>query len=210
MTKMGVIRVVFGVAASIGLFVVASGHSATGIPDPCISTSYTEVPGELLVCPVGDGGTLGELGAVVHIRILDSYGDPIPTIPATDFWLAGCYDGLELCPPWVWANSVTNSNGETTISGAIRAGGCDNGLVVYVQGVKLVGGPLCAVPQCLPIRVRSPDFNRDLVVDLIDLSRFARSYLVPTFEPCVDLNFDGVVDIIDFSIFAQHYLHECL
>jgi hypothetical protein len=212
MTKSGLApaaMVVLGLTVSIVLFVCTIGFSTTPVVDPCLSSSYTSGPAQLHICPGGDGETLAEVGAVIYVQILDENADPIPMIPIHDFWLDGCSSGLALCPLSSWADSLTNANGETTISGTIRAGGCDTGIVVWVQGVRLVGGLLCAIPECLPIEVRSSDFNRDLVVDLIDLSRFARSYLKPTFEPCVDLNIDNGVDIIDLSIFAQHYLHGC-
>jgi hypothetical protein len=129
--------------------------------------------------------------------------------------LFGCNNNLYLVGGGhsIDADSATGQNGQTTISGAMSAGGCDEGLAVIVQGV-VIETPDGLDILCLPYTVRSPDMNSanregDGIVDLLDLSIFATHYLSPPkpYEPCMDFNGDGSVDIIDFSMFAQHYLH---
>jgi hypothetical protein len=205
------VLVVVALAAALSIFFATVDHAATGIPDPCISSSQVPGAGRLLICPAGDGQTLAEIGSVVQVQILDSFGDPIPMVPATDIWLDGCYSGLALCfgSGSSRADHITDANGRTTISGTIQAGGCDNSLIVWVQGVRLVSGPLCAVPECLTVTVRSPDFTEDLLVDLLDLTRFSFSYHQPNFEPCHDITFDGAVDLMDLTLFALHWYHDC-
>lgn len=206
------VLIVLGLTVSIGMFTARVDHAATGIPDPCSSTSQIPGPAQLLICPDGDGETLAEVGAIIEIRIVDPAGYPISGIPGADFWLDACYDGLVLCygSQSSSADLATDADGRTTISGTIAAGGCSDGLVVWVQGIPLVGGPSCDSPQCLAIEVRSVDITGDLVVDLLDLTRFAYSYLNANFEPCHDLNFDDAVDLLDLTVLAFHFYHECL
>jgi hypothetical protein len=193
---------------------VTSSHG--DIWEPC-STYATATGGCYLACPEGDGSELGAIGATITVYIKDFTGQPIANIPATDFWLIGCDDNILPCggSHAIDADSMTNQDGVTTISGSFEAGGCEpRGVMAVVQGVVISGRDNCE-PLCLPITTISVDVaptdNPDLVVDLIDLSYFADGYSSPpkTYDACIDFNCDGYVDIIDLSIFAQHYLHSC-
>ena len=92
------------------------------------------------VCPLGDGDRLDELGATVSVVAKSITGAPLAGIPASDIWLAGCENGLVICSGGgIHADSATNANGETTISGAMTGGGCDqSGVAVAVQGVLIL------------------------------------------------------------------------
>jgi hypothetical protein len=193
----------------------AQSPGATGIPDPCRS-SATGTGGHYLVCPSGDGDRLDGIGSVIYVELLDASDVPIPGWPAADIWLTGCGGELLLVggASAINADADTDANGHTTISGAMTAGGCDNGLAVVVVGALLMSPPECTEALCLPYDVRSPDHSGeggvvDGVVDVIDFADFASDYPCPPkpYNACIDFNWDGAVDIIDFSIFAQHYLH---
>ena len=186
----------------------------SGIVGPCSSTA-SSAGGCFFTCPAGDGDRLDASGATISVVVKDNTGAPIPGILANDFWLMGCSDpGMVLCGGGgsMNADSATNSNGETTLSGQLAAGGCDSvGVHVVVQGVVLEDVNNSCLDLCLGIVVVTPDINADLVVDLIDLSLFATQYTSPPkmYLTCLDYNCDGVIDLIDFSLFSQHYLHIC-
>jgi hypothetical protein len=186
----------------------------SGIVEPC-SSSATSAGGCYLVSPQGDGDRLDASGATISVVVRDNAGAPIPGIPAADFWLIGCNDpGLVLCggSGAINADSATNALGQTTISGQLAAGGCDSvGVLVVVQGVIIEDVLDNCNPNCLPIIAVSPDINGDLVVDLVDLSEFAKSYTSPPKQYlfCKDYNCDGYIDLVDFSLFSQHYLDQC-
>lgn len=194
--------------------VLLVGVPARAIVDGCRSTSSCWA-GAMIVCPAGDGHQLADQGATIYVTARDYYGAPIPNIPALDWWLIGCNDGLALCGSAFSssADGPTDANGNTTISGAIAAGGCDIGLSVVVQGVVLEDYPACTQGsytfQCHPIEVRSPDVTGDLIIDLLDFSVWAPSFLNAAAPPCHDFSYDGVVDIVDFGIFGGHFLHNC-
>ena len=58
------------------------------------------------------------------------------------------------------------------------------------------------------VQNRSPDFNFDGVVNLVDLATFATGYPPqPPLNFCVDLNCDGIINLVDLALFAIHYLH---
>jgi hypothetical protein len=185
----------------------------SGIVDPCSSTASANGCC-LYVCPQGDGPTFAACGSIINIHAADQTGTPIAGIPGADVWVEGCLGTMVLCGGSGSSNadSATGSNGNTTMSGGIGAGGCDIGLLVSIQGVIVKDQATnCNTNKCLAFQISSPDINGDLIVDIIDLSLFAAGYTSPPkpYVLCYDFNCDGLVDIIDFSIFAQHYLHVC-
>ncbi|UCG52792.1 MAG: hypothetical protein JSW58_04360 [Candidatus Latescibacterota bacterium] len=184
---------------------VSTADARLGIVDPCNSTASSP-GGCVMVCPAGDGENLSDDGATITVTVNDGVGNPIAYIPASDFWLIGCADGLVLCGGSASSNAdgPTDDNGITTISGTIAAGGYDGGLEVVVQGV-LIGCPVI----CLPITVPSVDISGDLAVTLIDFAMFAQSYPPQPYDPSCDFNCDGLVDLVDFSKFAFHFYDPC-
>lgn len=186
----------------------------SGIVD-AINSDATVPPGPaanhcLLIDPVGQGDRLDVLGAVISITARDNINAAIPDIPAADFWLIGATDALCLCggSASINADSVSNGNGQTTMSARLRGGGCDLGVQVVIQSTIIVnpGGPLV-----LPITAVSPDIDCDLTVDTPDFALFAIAYPSPpkAYDPCYDFNCDGFIELIDFTLFAQHYLIVC-
>jgi hypothetical protein len=116
------------------------------------------------------------------------------------------------------ASAATDVNGVTTITANVDAGGCDNGGVrVVVQGIVLGSGP-CADP-CVPVAIRSGDFNNDGISNIIDFgyltngggqgSAYPVNPTVTDGDKCRDFNNDTVVNIVDFGKFTQHYQHVC-
>lgn len=195
------------VVFSSGADVVA--ESGVFLPDPCFS-AVSSASGTVLACPAGDGEALASKGLRISVTVKDAVDVPVSGIPAADFWVIGCTDDLVLCggSQSSGADSSTNAQGETTISGTIAAGGSDQ-LHVVVQGI-VVGCP----PTCLPIDVKSPDQNADLAVDLADAALFATGYPPLPYRSESDLNGDNVVDLLDFALFHSHFYnpsakHQC-
>jgi hypothetical protein len=189
--------------------------SSNGI-DGCETRAYTAGTDCWLVCPLGDGDRLDENGATITIVVKDGVGTPVPGIPAADVWLVGCSDGLVLCGGGngIVADSATNVDGRTTMSGAMSAGGCDLlGVSVSVQGVTVTDS-LCNI-LCLEIPAVSPDNTGpggviDGVVELADFSQFGLIYNKPAdYDACWDFNCDTLVDLVDFSYFGLHWGHSC-
>jgi hypothetical protein len=171
-------------------------------------------------CPLDDGDRLddADVGATISIVAKDGTGAPLAGIPATDFWLVGCTDGLVLCAGAgaIDADSASNANGETTMSGDAAISGCDlAGVVVVIQSVLVADVDDNCNPQCLSITAMSPDRTGDGgvidgVVELVDFSAFGTPYNKPLqYDACFDYNCDGEVELIDFSIFGQHWEHSC-
>jgi len=184
---------------------------------PCDSNRASSAgSGCWLVCPLGDGDRLDEWGATISIVVRNCLNVPIAGIPATDFWLVGCADGLVLCGGrGIQADSATNANGETTISGAMMAGGCaPYGLAVIAQGLVVLNHDKINI-LCLPIITKSVDVSGDGgvidgVVELVDFAAFGQVYNKPAdYDECFDYNCDGEVELVDYSIFGQHWEHAC-
>lgn len=169
--------------------------------------------GVLFACPQGDGTTLASAGLTITVTVIDQVNLPIVGIPAADIWLIGCNNLLGLCggSGAISASGPTDANGQTTITAAIAAGGCDvSGVRVVVQGI-VVGAGACGQP-CLPIKVKSADISGDLRVDLIDLAQFSPNYASPPkpYVECIDYVAPfGTVTLGDFAKYASHYQHLC-
>lgn len=178
----------------------------------CNSTASASA-GVLFACPQGDGNTLGSVGLTVTVTVRDILNVPVPGIPAEDIWLIGCNNLLGLCDgsQAISATGPTDANGQTTITAAFAAGGCDvGGVRVVVQGV-VIGAGVCGQP-CLPIKVKSADITGDLRVDLIDLAQFSPGYQSPPkpYIECIDYVAPfGAITLADFARFGSHYQHLC-
>lgn len=184
-----------------------------GIIDPCNSTAVSS-GGCVMVCPAGDGDQMSDKGATITITVLDGSATPIEGVPATDFYVIDCDPTLDmvLCGGSASSNATaaTDEFGVTTMEGDIAAGGCADGLSVVVQGYIIEEfPPECTAATCLPILIRSPDMNGDLVVNLQDFSAFGLAYPPNTYFKCADFNCDGLVNLQDFSTFGLHYQHAC-
>lgn len=198
----------------------------SGIVDPCNSTA-SAAAGTIVACPQSDGTTLSSAGSTISVTVKDNTNAAVPGIPAADFWLIGCANGLVLCggSASIDATAATNSLGQTTIAGDIAAGGCDAGVKVVVQGI-VIGGGACPV-ICLAIIVRSFDLlgpgntPPDLKVNFTDFTKFGTLYPFPggghVYGPgacggsaLIDFVAPfGTVTLVDFAAFGSHYNHQC-
>jgi hypothetical protein len=201
-----------------GIFVLAP-EARADLPNTCESTAES-ASGVMVICPFGDGDGLADTGLAISVRIVDAGLFPIPNVPGEDFWLIGCGDLMLLCggAGSINAAAPTDADGRTTITGSIRASGCDAGVRVVCQGVIIGEGPTCQ-PTCLPIAVRSPDQRgvngggADGVVTAADLSYFGSNYQSPPkpYVVCHDFAAPfGTVTLVDFVKLAMHYDHACL
>jgi hypothetical protein len=154
---------------------------------------------------------MDDIGFWVEIIVRDPNGNPVPNIIPSDIWLISCAPSGELlvCQEAFIADSSTNANGRTTISGRpLKIGGCGEGLAVVVLAQVILEN--CSTWKCAPIAMRSGDIDADRDIDLVDLSLFAQSFVSGNYDSCCDFNYDGVINLQDFSIFAFHYGHYCL
>jgi len=189
----------------------------SGVVDPCSTVAtITGGPYCWVICPQGDGPSLNALlpgpltgDATISVTVKDQTGAPVAGIPAADFWLVGCTDGIVLCAGAgsINASAATDVNGQTTINGAMFGGGCDDSVAVVVQGALLVDPADCVSPACLQILTRSPDITGDLQVESLDFTQFGNGWtlLGGTYNKCVDYDCNGIEDSLDFTIFGNHY-----
>jgi len=198
------------VAALLCLQIAGVDTANSGNVDPCKSSASSPA-GVVFACPAGDGDALNVIGLTITVNVRDgvgALGNPIAGVPATDMWLISCNDLLNLCngSSAITASAATDVNGNSTFTGDIAAGGCDNGGVrVVVQGIVIDAG-VCGV-GCVPVKVRSADFNANGVpTDAVDFGAFTSGYPVdPAVNDCRDFNNDNKVDVVDFAKYTGHY-----
>jgi hypothetical protein len=200
-------------AAALLCLQVASVETVTsGVVDQC-NSSASGAAGVVLACPQSDGDLLSAAGLTITVTVLDINSDPVPNIPAADVWLIGCNDLLALCggSGAINASGPTDVNGQTTITGDIAAGGCDlGGVRVVVQGIAIGAGP-CGDP-CVAVKVKSPDINGNLIVNLVDFATFGAGYTSPPkpYNECIDYAAPfGTVTLADFAKYGSHNNHTC-
>jgi hypothetical protein len=175
-----------------------------------------------LVCPMGDGDRLDEVGATISVRVTTLGTTPVPGIPASDIWLEGCGLQLVLCggSGAIDADSATNADGRTTLSGTLAASGCaPSGLVILVQGVLALDTLDNCNIDCLDIPTLSPDISVDGgvvdgIVELVDFAAFGTHFnteggVDADYDACCDYDCDNYVELVDFSIFGSHWQHSC-
>jgi hypothetical protein len=223
-----VMRVISVIAA---LLVIASAAHACDA-DECASLAGLSCPKmQISVCPGGDfemirhgcDGIGDYIWVEIYAGVGGCYGDPIPGIPTTDFWIGACdpSQALCFCTAPIVADSLTGMNGRTTFSGVLSAGGCvpGGGIWIMCQGHVIRAKPCPNMnPLCLNIVIKSPDINGaggkpDCVVNLSDLVPFGYSYNTsmgrPGFNACCDYNDDNQCNLSDFAYFGTHYQHRC-
>jgi hypothetical protein len=209
------------------LLIVFATSVYAGEVDDCLSSAGTSCMPDTLefsICPAGDfefirNGCGGDAD-YIWVEVLNGGGLGIEGIPWTDFWLNACDPAQELClcASAIAADSLTNSDGRTTIGGRLAGGGCilSGGMYIAVQGKPLyeeVTPGVCVDLICLPIIVTSPDFTSDCEVSLADYQPFTDAYNLAWpeagYSKCFDFTNDDAVSLSDFAFLAEHYQHAC-
>ena len=188
--------------------------------DECKSDCGVSCSGmRVSISPAGDFETISEgcggNSSYIYVYARDASGNGISGIPRTDYWLNACDPAQELClcDSGVVADSLTDQDGYTTISGHIIGGGCvlDDGIYISIQGKVLLDEPACTDPICLDIQIVSPDLNADCIVNLSDMAVLGLSYNKgegePGYNSCCDYNDDMHCNLSDFGLFGFHYLN---
>ena len=197
-------------------FLLGAASAAAKPINPCASSASTS-GGVLVVCPLGDGPTLADIGATIDVTVLMGPSDDPEPYPSCcmlpqDIWVApvGDYEYPSLCRGAYscTADGLLDENGHTTISGAIAAGGySEDPVYVLAIGQAIGRGEECDDP--LPLVLVSPDINGDLVVDLIDVALLGDALAGEDPRPHADFDGDGLVNLSDVAIFARHLSHRC-
>jgi len=214
---------------------LVAGYAAAGIINPCNSpVVYVDVPPAgpanecYFACPQGDTKSLKDEGFYFSFTMNDLGGLPIPSIPATDFWMIDCDPAADmlLCAgsASAAADSSTNSAGKTTMSLTTLAVGnqttlCVDGIKPVVQGYVLQRNLPPCTDYCFngtgglnQVRVRSADLvGSNLQVNIADFTRFKQAYPPNAYNKCSDFDCSGAVNIGDFARFTPHQKanHKC-
>lgn len=169
------------------------------------TTAATE-PASVYSLPNGEGDSLtacyafggGRLDATITVFVRDGNDDPVYLYPAEDIWLADeCC--LVICPAGTIADSPTDTDGVTTITGPFLAGGSTQedvgGAMVLINGD--------ALPQpAFEITFNSADIDGDLAVNITDIVYFVDDYLVE-YRYRSDFHWDGVINLSDLVLLAE-------
>ncbi len=161
-------------------------------------------PGVAVISPAGTAPTLEAQGLTIFIQVFDCNEDPLPNFPFEDIWVGDPGTGeVWMCRGGSVADANTDALGHTTISGAIFGGGyTEGGTVVYISGMPV--GP----PVPLPLNFISPDFDGNLVVDIVDFTAFASDFGQNGIFRS-DFTVNGTVDLSDFAVFGLHFGDNC-
>jgi len=153
----------------------------------------------VLICPQGDTPSLSDLGVTLSIP----FGGPVPTGTIHAGEACGT---IRFCTvPLV--DGPPDAGGTATFSGAIAGGGQTDSWLWYTGYIP---EPPCLVVE-VPVHIKSPDINGDLVVDKLDFTIFGNAWeiLGQPYDVRADMDGNGVINTVDFSKFGQHYGHHC-
>lgn len=208
-------RRLLSLSIAMGLILGLTSLAMAGIPDAENST-ISSAGGRIMICPLGDGITLAEVGGTVSVHVADGNNAAVANYPGQDIWLddAGT-DHINLCQGGSTADANTDASGNTTISGTLAGGGwtgrgtrATGNMAVYISGIVVTTGGL---PDELDIDVNSPDISANRSVALEDVGTFAADLLAYNFRSDLvpnDPNPDAI-DLSDVGRFAAHIGHAC-
>jgi hypothetical protein len=144
--------------------------------------------------------------ATITVRLTNESGDPVSGFPADKITVAAQFGGWNQCPDNVlYADGPTNASGETTISGALHAGGASGAgelMLVQVDDPDLASTTYPGGLAGLQYWVNSPDFDGNLAVDLADVVPFAQDYF-GTYEYRSDFYWDCSILLGDVGRMSQ-------
>jgi hypothetical protein len=208
-------------AGSQDYSLVFSGLTPTA-PDPEIHVAVTSAAGLTPVSvhcrPDGGGDPLTDaqaascpaaptrVDATITVRLTDEAGAPIAGFAADKITVAAQLGGWLQCGGLeLTADAATDANGETTISGALYAGGYSGDgelLLVQVDDPDVVSTTYPGGLDGLQYRVNSSDFNADFVVDLLDVSVFATDFF-NEYRYASDFLWDCAITLSDVGAMAM-------
>jgi hypothetical protein len=197
-----------GIAASIWVCTAFAQCPATVTATIPPALNNFGSPVKMLLCPAGDGDSLGLLNAAIKIQLSDG-SSPIPNYPWNDIWmevpgLCSCYGGNRF-----YADFNTDANGETEFSSPFHGGGS---AVNPVFTIWLPGAiTACYTSPTLSLLIRSFDQNCDGRVDELDEAIMQATPIAGDFSR--DLDFSGNEDpgLAESLIMQPHFAsrHEC-
>lgn len=203
-------------AAALAALLACAGVAAGNPLPDIVITAHSSAPAEVSVFTVPDGsgrpltqamllgGEAVDATIVVHLY---AYNVPIAGFPREDIWLVTDQGGLTACPGGTIADHATDSNGRTTFTQALRAGGASQTQLGERTLVELAGYAFSneVLP---PMRFNSPDINRDRQVNLTDIVLFANDYS-GAYQYRSDFAWDGVLNLSDIVLMAQSIGRTC-
>ncbi len=190
------------------LLTFSSALATTDVPDPCMSIAtmdgVTTETVSLFSVPNGTGVDLDEaqifndgtiIDATITLVVMNGYGVPIADFPAEDMWLDSSDDGLAPCVVGTMADFDTDTNGQTSWTSPLHAGGHSmSSCIVLINGQPLCQGPFA-------MYFNSADVNGDGIVNLSDLGPVAEAFY-GSYDYSVDFFPDGVLNLSDIGRFA--------
>jgi hypothetical protein len=161
----------------------------------------------LVMCPQGDVAGVLEDTLRVAAVLLGSDGNPTVGAPEEMLCLYAMHDGACFCAgDTASASSATNGGGETEFM-IPRVGG--HGSVDLVSGIA----GTYFLKDTVSVVVKSPDFNGNGTVDILDFDAFGLAYNAEcgdsNYTTFLDFNGDCTIKSLDFTCFGNHFGHNC-
>ncbi|MFT5232001.1 MAG: hypothetical protein ACI9UK_000142 [Candidatus Krumholzibacteriia bacterium] len=186
--------------------------SVQNISEPVAVLAMPDGSGDVLssVQHLAVGGAAPLLAdATILVTLTNGFGDPIADYPAEKISVRSQFGGWAQCAgsPLV-ADGPTNSLGQTTISGALHAGGSSAPGELFQ--VDIIDPLLNTTTYAnglagLEYFVHSPDLGMDLDVNLTDVAGFASIFLGSGYDFSVDYRWDGEINLSDLIILSQGF-----
>lgn len=188
--------------------------AAQGIPDADSSYCVVEFgksypidgnyrPGEpydrVTISPDGTGETFDATGIAITVFLRDAQGVLLAGIPADEIFLYN--SNLCICPQGSHADAPTDSNGMTTFSGTIAAGGCVESLDIYWYRF-----PDSVLLCTTTVKTNSADVagTGPCFIDDEEWVILSSRYGAPgAYSICSDYNESGTIDLSDIAFFMR-------
>ncbi len=190
-------------APNVSKFLNPIGAYDVKCAPPCsISLIPEPIPPDtmLITCPQGDAGIF-----IASIDFKDSVMtrdiDSLEIELDRPYWHYRFFYPMEIC-----ADSAARETYEykTTITHPFISGCGADSITVMLDD--------CGLEEKAYVRIRSPDFDKDGNVDLVDFSTFGESWAKcmgeDEYNECFDFDGDSCVYLNDFALFSLHWQHK--
>ncbi len=183
---------------------------ANGLNGAVSVYSLPDGTGSPLTSALSWSGNAGDdpvvVDATIKVRLTDSAGLPVVGFPAASITIQAQSGGWSECAGHeLTADAPTDGNGETTISGALFAGGYSATgelLQVIVDSPVLTGTTYPGGLAGLQYYVNSADINGDLEANLGDVPAFVNAFFSATYTYAADYQWNGAVNLSDVTILS--------
>ena len=174
--------------------------TASGPAEACVLYNVPNATGNDFTQAVAVTG-FADVDATIRLTLVDGLGAAIVNYPLEDMYLESSEGGLVGCSGGTTADQTTDATGATLWQAPLAASGATS---TYTDlTVVMINGAALTSNGGLSLAHNSSDINADGLVNLSDVTEFAKDFYDVTYNFRSDFAFDLQVNLSDIVPLAQ-------